>query len=240
MRLVVAPPINSGMSRPWRSISAASRHIWPRLGVISPETPIRSAFSSRAVSRICAAGTMTPRSITSKLLQRSTTPTMFLPMSCTSPLTVAVTIVPEGFGRGPALALFRLDEGHEVGNRLLHDAGALDHLRQEHLASAEQVADHVHAVHERPLDHRERAVGGLPRLFGVLHDVVGDAVDEREAEPAVHVLLAPGVSGPRPARRRHRCRGSARRAPAGARWRRVRRLSSTSSTAFLSASGMSS
>ena len=69
--------------------------------MISPETPIRSAFASRAVSRICAAGTMTPRSITSKLLQRSTTPTMFLPMSCTSPLTVAVTIVPVAWGTAP-------------------------------------------------------------------------------------------------------------------------------------------
>ena len=68
---------------------------------MSPETPIRSAFSSRAVSRICAAGTMTPRSMTSKLLQRSTTPTMFLPISCTSPLTVAVTILPAARGAAP-------------------------------------------------------------------------------------------------------------------------------------------
>ena len=194
MRLVVAPPISNGMSRPWRSISAASRHIWSRLGVISPETPIRSAFSSRAVSRICVAGTMTPRSITSKLLQRSTTPTMFLPMSCTSPFTVAVTILPEGFGRPPARALLLLDEGHEMGDRLLHHAGALDHLRQEHLAGAEEVADHVHAVHQRPLDHVERAVGGAPRLLGVVDDLIGDAVHEREAEPAVDILLAPGVA----------------------------------------------
>src|SRR5260370_601991 len=37
---------------------------------------------------------MTPRSMTSKLLHCSTTPTMFLPMSCTSPLTVATTMRP--------------------------------------------------------------------------------------------------------------------------------------------------
>ena len=53
-----------------------------------------SAFSRRAVSRIRSAGTITPRSITSKLLHWRTTPTMFLPMSCTSPLTVAITILP--------------------------------------------------------------------------------------------------------------------------------------------------
>ena len=115
-------------------------------------------------------------------------------MSCTSPLTVAVTIVPVAFGRGPARPLLRLDEGHEVSDRLLHHAGALDHLRQEHLAGAEQVADHVHAVHERSLDHGERTVGGLPRLFGIVDDVIGDAVDQREAESAVDILIAPGVS----------------------------------------------
>ncbi len=61
---------------------------------MSPDRPIMSARSARATSRIFCAGTITPRSITSKLLQRSTTPTMFLPMSCTSPLTVASTILP--------------------------------------------------------------------------------------------------------------------------------------------------
>ena len=53
-----------------------------------------SAPSSRAVCRIFCAGTITPRLITSKLLHWSTTPTMFLPMSCTSPFTVAMTILP--------------------------------------------------------------------------------------------------------------------------------------------------
>ncbi len=53
-----------------------------------------SALAARAASRMVCAGTITPRSITSKSLQRSTTPTMFLPMSCTSPLTVAITITP--------------------------------------------------------------------------------------------------------------------------------------------------
>ena len=98
-----------------------------------------------------------------------------------------------GLGHPPARPFLLLDEGHEMGDRLLHHAGALDHLRQEHLAGTEQVADHVHAVHQRPLDHIERAVGCLPRLFGVVDDVIGDAVHQRVAEPAVHILLAPGV-----------------------------------------------
>ena len=61
---------------------------------MSPETPTRSHSFSRAVSRIRSAGTMTPRSMTSKPLHCRTTPTMFLPMSCTSPFAVARTIRP--------------------------------------------------------------------------------------------------------------------------------------------------
>ncbi len=34
----------------------------------------------------------------------------------------------------------------------------LDDLRQEHLAGAEQVADLLHAVHQRPFDDRQAAV----------------------------------------------------------------------------------
>jgi hypothetical protein len=48
--------------------------------------------------------------------------------------------------------------GQQVGDRLLHDARRLDHLRQEHLAGAEQIADHVHAVHQRAFDDLQ---GGL-------------------------------------------------------------------------------
>ncbi|TDZ74508.1 hypothetical protein DE4586_04691 [Mycobacteroides salmoniphilum] len=53
-----------------------------------------SALCSLAASKIFWAGTITPRSITSKLLHCKTTPTMFLPMSWTSPFTVAITMVP--------------------------------------------------------------------------------------------------------------------------------------------------
>ncbi len=64
-RDVVAPPIRSGVVIPSRSISAATCAISSSDGVISPDRPMMSASTSRAVSRIRAAGTMTPRSITS-------------------------------------------------------------------------------------------------------------------------------------------------------------------------------
>ena len=59
--------------------------------------------------------------------------------------------------------------GCEVRDRLLHRPGALDHLRQEHLARAEQPADDLHAVHQRPLDHVERTRILMARLFDVRH-----------------------------------------------------------------------
>jgi hypothetical protein len=59
-----------------------------------PDRPIASAPSRSAVSRMASAGTITPRSITRYPLQPRTTPTMFFPMSWTSPLTVASTTVP--------------------------------------------------------------------------------------------------------------------------------------------------
>ena len=79
--------------------------------------------------------------------------------------------------------LLCLDVGHQVRDRLLHHARRLHHLRQEHLARAEQVADDVHAVHQRPFDHVDRPAA-LPaiccaRLLGVLDDEVGDAVHQR-------------------------------------------------------------
>ena len=65
IRDVVAPPISSGVVMPSRSISDATWTISSSDGVISPDSPMMSALTSRAVSRIRAAGTITPRSITS-------------------------------------------------------------------------------------------------------------------------------------------------------------------------------
>ena len=52
--------------------------------------------------------------------------------------------------------LLRLEVGLQVGDRLLHHARRLHDLRQEHLAGAEQVADDVHAGHQRALDDVQR------------------------------------------------------------------------------------
>ena len=82
-----------------------------------------------------------------------------------------------------ALRLLRLHVRLEVRDRALHRARALHDLRQEHLPGAEEVADDLHPVHERPLDDVERPRGLAPRLLRVLLDEVDDAVHERVREP---------------------------------------------------------
>ncbi len=57
--------MSSGSVSPRRCISLATLTISSSDGVISPDSPTASAPSATAVSRIFAAGTITPRSMTS-------------------------------------------------------------------------------------------------------------------------------------------------------------------------------
>ena len=113
---------------------------------------------------------------------------------------VLADVVYVSFHRGeqdPALAagfssfLFRFHERLQVRHGLFHDAGALDHLGQEHLAGAEQVADFVHAAHQRAFDHFDRPPGLQSRFLGVFLDIAVDSLDERVTKPVVHVPGAP-------------------------------------------------
>ena len=124
-------------------------------------------------------------------------------------------------GPGRAGLALGLDERHEVGDRLLHDPGALDHLGQEHLAGPEQVADHVHPVHQRALDDLDRAGRGLAGLLGVLDDERVEPFDERVRQPLVDRQLAPGEGvAAGPDRVGPLARRTGPRPPGGARWRR--------------------
>jgi hypothetical protein len=82
--------------------------------------------------------------------------------------------------------------GLEVGNGLLHHAGGLHDLREEHLARTEQVADNAHAVHERALDDRERLAVFLAGLFRVFIDPSVDALHEGVGETRLDSAGAPG------------------------------------------------
>ena len=94
--------------------------------------------------------------------------------------------------REPKLLLLLLHERHEIGHGLLHHPRRLHHLRQEHLARAEQIADHVHALHQRAFDDVQRTLRLEPRLLGIGVDIGADAVDESVSQALVDRLLAPG------------------------------------------------
>ena len=95
-----------------------------------------------------------------------------------------------GIGLEPQVALF-FHERLEVGHGLFHRAGALHHLRQEHLAGAEQVADDLHAVHQRPFDDVERPPVLLSCFFGVLLDVLDRSMHERVRQTFLDRRVAP-------------------------------------------------
>ena len=97
-----------------------------------------------------------------------------------------------------AALFFQLDIGLQVRHRLFHHAGTLYHLGQEHLAGAKQVANDVHAIHQRPFDHLDRAVKLLPCFFGILDDPGGNALDQRVREALFNALLAPAQILDRP------------------------------------------
>ena len=88
--------------------------------------------------------------------------------------------------------LLRLEKRHQVSHGLLHDAGALHHLGQEHFPRTEQIADDVHPLHQGTLDHVDRTRGATPRLLDVRLDVVENSLDQRVLEPLGDRQAAPG------------------------------------------------
>mmetsp|Transcript_55188 Transcript_55188/g.146427 ORF Transcript_55188/g.146427 Transcript_55188/m.146427 type:complete len:1471 (+) Transcript_55188:155-4567(+) len=84
-----------------------------------------------------------------------------------------------------------LHERQQVRDGLLHHARRLDHLRQEHLARAEEVANDVHARHQRPLDHLQVGLVQVARLLRVLLDKLGEALDESVRQPLGDRSLPP-------------------------------------------------
>ena len=91
---VVAPPMMTGRRSARRSSSSQTWAISSSDGVIRPLRQMQSAPHATASSTIRCDSTITPRSFISYPLQAITTATIFLPMSCTSPLTVAIRTLP--------------------------------------------------------------------------------------------------------------------------------------------------
>ena len=89
------------------------------------------------------------------------------------------------------LGLFFLHEWREPCDRFFHHARRLDHLRQEHLARAEEVADNAHAIHQRAFDDLEWPAIFFAGLLGVLVDEFVDAFQQGMLEAFLDRLFAP-------------------------------------------------
>ncbi len=75
---------------------------------------------------------------------------------------------------------------------MLHYTGGFDDLGQKHLSGAEQIADHVHAGHQRAFDDIERTVGGQARLFDVRANEIRNTVHQRVGKALFDRPFAPG------------------------------------------------
>ena len=93
---------------------------------------------------------------------------------------------------GPrARLLGGFDIGDQVGDRLFHHPGRFDHLRQEHLAGAKQIANGVHPGHQRAFNHFDRAGMKQAGFLGVLDDMRVDPFDQSMLQPPDHIPAAP-------------------------------------------------
>ena len=92
---------------------------------------------------------------------------------------------------GEVLGLFLLHVGREPRDRFFHHARRLDHLRQEHLARAKEVADDAHAIHQRAFDNLEWSAIFFAGFFRVLVDEFVDASQQGMLEAFLDRLFAP-------------------------------------------------
>ncbi len=99
---------------------------------------------------------------------------------------------PLALAGGTGAHLLCFDVRNQVCDRLLHDPGGFHNLRQEHLAGAEQVADDIHAFHQRTLDDLDRIWKLQARLFGICDDVSIDSPHHRVGDALDHAALPPG------------------------------------------------
>ena len=88
--------------------------------------------------------------------------------------------------------LLRLHERLEVRDSALHRARALDHLGQEHLAGAEEVAHDFHPVHQWALDNQQALSQLHARFLGVGLDELHLTMEDGVCQPLLDGAFAPG------------------------------------------------
>ena len=88
-----------------------------------------------------------------------------------------------------------LDVREQMRDRFFHNARRFHDLRQEHFARPEQVANDIHAVHQRAFDNLDRpATSRLDRqsrFFGVVDNMRINALDQGMLKPLLDLPAAP-------------------------------------------------
>ena len=101
--------------------------------------------------------------------------------------------------RGPERSFFGARAGtgipHQRTHAALHNAGGLDHLRQEHLALAKQHPNALHCRHHHIVNDLQRRSGGLKGLQAVLFYMVGNAVQHSVAYALLRRTCPPVLCG---------------------------------------------
>ena len=130
--------------------------------VRNAEKPTMSGLCSWIAATNFSGATCTPRSMTSNPAPSNMMLTRFLPMSCTSPLTVPITIFPIVCGAG--LGQQRAQDLQRAGHRLARD----EHLGHEEVAALEPGAHLFQRRDQRLVQQRLRTEALGQALVGEL------------------------------------------------------------------------
>ena len=151
LRLIAAPPISTGYSRPCACSSWIASGICLEVETSSADRPIAVASCSLAASRIVA-----DRHLLAEVDDRVA---VVGEDRVDERLADVVHVAEHGREHDGALrvALELVEVLLELGDGALHDLGALEHERQDQLAGAELVADLLHGRQQHVVERRDGA-----------------------------------------------------------------------------------
>ena len=148
-----------------------------------------SGLCSLIASTNFSGATCTPRSMTWKPAPSNMMLTRFLPMSCTSPLTVPITIVPIVCGAG--LGQQRAQDLQRAGHRLAGD----EHLGHEEVAALEPGA-HLFQRRDQRLVQQLSGPRPMARPWLVSSSTAGPVADQRVVVELAEQLFAGHAAPP--------------------------------------------
>ena len=89
--------------------------------------------------------------------------------------------------------LLRLNKRLQNAHGLLHRAGRLDHLRQEHLSGTEQIAHRVHTGHQRSFNDIHRMLVTGAGLIQIFLQIVSDTFNQGILQALLYGCFTPQI-----------------------------------------------